>query len=165
MSSGSGPARPPNCPIGTATTPSPDSEIRSTKFDIRNLLSNKRRLLADRGLLGRWGEKRCERFLKRKGLKTLARNFRCKTGEIDRVMVDTDGTLVFVEVKTRANEDFGPSESAVTSAKKIRMFRAARYFLTTNTIEDRPYRFDVVTIVLSEKGPAQIRHYERAFVP
>ena len=124
-------------------------------------------------LLGRWGEKRCEKFLKRKGLKTLTRNFYCKTGEIDLIMVDTDGTLVFVEVKTRSNEDFSPSsllghlpaESAVTKAKKTRMLRTARYFLATNDIEDRPFRFDVVTIVLGEKGPAQLRHYENAFVP
>ena len=128
------------------------------------MLWNKQKLLADRGLLGRWGEKRCEKFLKRKGLKTLERNFRCKSGEIDRVMVDIDGTLVFVEVKTRANEDFGPSESTVTSAKKTRMLRAARYFLSTHHIEDRPYRFDIVTIVLNEQGRPQIRHYENAFV-
>ena len=116
-------------------------------------------------LLGRWGEKRCEKFLKRKGLKTLTRNFSCKSGEIDLVMVDRDGTLVFVEVKTRADEDFSPSESAVTSAKKTRMLRTVRYFLAANNIEDRPCRFDVVTIVLDDKGSAQIRHYENAFVP
>jgi len=115
--------------------------------------------------LGRWGEKRCEKFLKRKGLKTLTRNFLCKTGEIDLIMVDTDGAIVFVEVKTRANEDFGPSESAVTGAKKTRMLRTARYFLATNNIEERPFRFDVVTIVLGEKTQTQIRHYENAFVP
>jgi putative endonuclease len=129
------------------------------------MLWNKRKLLADRERLGRWGEKCCERFLKRKGLKTLARNFRCKTGEIDRVMVDADGTLVFVEVKTRANEEFGPTESAITSNKKTRMLRAARYFLATHQIENRPYRFDVVTIVLAEQGPARIRHYQNAFTP
>jgi len=80
-------------------------------------------------------------------------------------MVDTDGSLVFVEVKTRANEDYSPSESAITKAKKTRMLRAARYFLSTHQIEERPFRFDVVTIVLADKGPAQIRHYENAFVP
>jgi putative endonuclease len=80
-------------------------------------------------------------------------------------MVDTDGAVVFVEVKTRANESFGPSESAITTAKKARMLRAARYFLATNNIEDRPFRFDVVTIVLGEKGRPQIRHYENAFMP
>ena len=131
---------------------------------IRKLLPKKRRLLADKELLGRWGEKRCEKFLKRKGLKTLTRNFSCKTGEIDMVMVDSDGTLVFIEVKTRTNEDFSTSESAVTKAKKTRMLRTARYFLAINNIENRPFRFDVVTIVLGEKGPEQIRHYENAFL-
>ena len=116
-------------------------------------------------MFGLWGEKRCEKFLKRKGLKTLTRNFYCKTGEIDLIMVDRDGTLVFVEVKTRANEDFGPAESVVTKTKQTRMLRTARYFLATNNIENRPFRFDVVIIVLAEKGPEQIRHYENVFVP
>jgi putative endonuclease len=80
-------------------------------------------------------------------------------------MVDSDGTLVFVEVKTRASEDFSPSESVVTKTKQTRMLRTARYFIATNNIENRPFRFDVVTIVLGEKGPEQIRHYEKAFVP
>jgi len=130
-----------------------------------DMLRNRRKLLSDTEQLGRWGEKQAEQFLKRKGLRTLTRNFRCKTGEIDLIMVDSDGTLVFVEVKTRANENFGPSESAVTAAKKTRMFRAARYFLSSHKIDGRPYRFDVVTIVLAEKGPAEIRHYENVFVP
>jgi putative endonuclease len=121
--------------------------------------------LADRKRLGRWGEKRCEKFLKRKGLKTLTRNFSCKTGEIDLVMVDADRTIVFVEVKTRADESFGPSESAITAGKKTKMIRTARYFLATNEIQDRPLRFDVVTIILGKKSPVQVRHYENAFVP
>ena len=121
--------------------------------------------MTDKKLLGRWGEQRCERFLKRSGLKTLTRNFSCKSGEIDLIMVDTDRSIVFVEVKTRASESFGPSESSVTSTKKTRMLRAARYFLATHEIDDRPFRFDVVTIVLGEKGQPQIRHYENAFVP
>jgi putative endonuclease len=128
-------------------------------------LLGKRRLLRDKARLGRWGEKHTERFLKRKGLKTLTRNFLCKTGEIDLIMADTDGTLAFVEVKTRANEDFSPAESAVTGTKRTRIVRAARYFMATHEIQDRPYRFDVVTIVLAEKGPAEIRHYPSAFVP
>lgn len=131
---------------------------------LRKLLPKKRRPPAGKESLGQWGEERCEKFLKRKGFKTLTRNFSCKTGEIDLIMVDSDGTLVFIEVKTRANEDFGPSESVVTKTKQTRMLRTARYFLATNNIENRPFRFDVVTIVLSDKGHEQIRHYENAFV-
>jgi len=129
------------------------------------LLLNRRKLLADAKLLGRWGEKRCEKYLKSKGLKKLTRNFSCKTGEIDLVMVDIDSSIIFVGVKARADEDFGPAESVITPAKKARLFKTARYFLATHNIEDRPFRFDVVTIVLGQTGPAQIRHYENAFVP
>lgn len=127
-------------------------------------LLNRGKLLADRKKLGQWGEKRCEGFLKKKGFKKLTRNFSCRGGEIDLIMADTDGAVVFVEVKTRADETFEPAESVITAAKKHRMSRAARYFLATHNIEDRPFRFDVVTIVLGQKGRPQIRHYENAFV-
>jgi len=127
-------------------------------------LLNKSKLLTDRKLLGAWGEKRCEKYLKAKGLKKLTRNFSCKAGEIDLVMVDADGTIVFVEVKTRASEDFEPVESVITSNKKNKLKIAARYFLAAYKIQNRPCRFDIVTIVLGQKGPVQIRHYENAFV-
>jgi putative endonuclease len=129
------------------------------------MLLNKRKLLADRELLGRWGEKHSRRFLEKKGLKTLTSNFSCKTGEIDLIMVDTDRTIVFVEVRTRADESFGSTESSITFAKKAKLLRTARYFLTKHDIDNRPFRFDVVTIVLGPKGHPQIRHYKNAFIP
>jgi len=129
------------------------------------LLFNKRKLLSDPKRLGRWGEKRCEKFLKAKGLKTLTRNFSCKTGEIDLVMVAPDGTIVFIEVRTRSDETFGPPESSITPAKKNRLFRTSRYFLATNNIENRPFRFDVVAIVLGRTGRPKLKHYKNAFVP
>ena len=125
----------------------------------------RRRLLNDRARLGRWGERRCERYLRNKGLRTLARNYSCKVGELDLVMVDADGTLVFVEVRSRADESFGPVEATVTSAKRARVARAARHFLAIHKIEDRPLRFDVVTLVLGRSGPPHIQHYPNAFVP
>lgn len=125
----------------------------------------RRRLLNDRARLGRWGERRCERYLRDKGLRTLARNYSCKVGELDLVMVDGDGTLVFVEVRSRADERFGPAEDSITPAKRARVARAARHFLAVHKIEDRPLRFDVVILILGRQGPPQIRHYENAFTP
>ena len=125
----------------------------------------RRRLSANPERLGRWGEKRSERFLKRKGLKTLTRNFSCNTGEIDLVMVATDRTIVFVEVRTRSDETFGPPESSITPAKKARLSRTARHFLATHNIENRPFRFDIVTIVLGQTGRPKLKHYKNAFVP
>ena len=129
------------------------------------MLLRRRKLLSDKDCLGRWGEKRCEKFLKNKGFKTLTRNFTCKTGEIDLVMVDSDRTIVFVEVKTRADETFGPPEQSVTYSKKDKLLRTARYFLASHEIEDRPYRLDVVAIVLGPRGSEEIRHYPNAVTP
>lgn len=118
----------------------------------------------ERKRLGLWGEKHCEKFLKRKGLKLIARSFYCKTGEIDLIMADTEGAIVFVEVKTRADESFVPVESVITLDKKNKMFKTARYFLAVYNIRNRPYRFDVVVITAGKGRRKQIRHYENAFV-
>jgi putative endonuclease len=128
-------------------------------------LLNPDKIFADKDRLGRWGEKKTEKFLKHKGLKTLTKNFSCKTGEIDLVMVDTDRSIVFVEVKTRSDESFEPAESVVNYDKKLKLTRTARYFLSTHNIRNRPFRFDVVTIIAGPNTKTQIRHYENAFIP
>lgn len=129
------------------------------------IIFNKRKLLADHKALGRWGEKRCEKYLKNKGLKTLARNYLFNHGELDLVMAAQDGTLVFVEVKTRANEDFTDAEDALTGSKKDTLYRTARHFLKNHNIENCPCRFDFVTIVLDQNTKETIKHYENAFIP
>jgi putative endonuclease len=128
-------------------------------------LLNREKLYSDKDRLGRWGEKRSEKFLKRKGLKTLTKNYSCKTGEIDLVMVDTDHSIVFVEVKTRFSESFEAAESVITYGKKLKLARTARYFLSTNNIRNRSYRFDVIAVISSPDTKTQIRHYENAFIP
>jgi putative endonuclease len=128
------------------------------------LIFKRSKLLADIKLLGKWGERWCEKFLKQKGLKTLTRNYACKAGEIDLIMVDSDRSIVFVEVKTRTDEEFAPTEAVVTKPKMDKMAHTARYFLTAHEIQNRPYRFDIVTVTLGHRGPAQIRHYKNAFL-
>lgn len=95
----------------------------------------------------------------------LTRNFSCQTGELDLVMVDPEGAIVFVEVKTRSSEGFASTEAIITSAKKRRVRRAARYFRACHGIGERILRFDVVIVVLGDSGPPEIRHYEDAFTP
>ena len=129
------------------------------------LPGKRRRLLKDRKLLGRWGEKRCERFLRRKGFKTIARNFACKMGEIDLIATENSGAIVFIEVRTRADESYTQAQETVTPKKQARLIRTAKYFLKTYKVKDRPLRFDVVAVVLGHKGRPKIRHYENAFTP
>jgi putative endonuclease len=64
-----------------------------------------RRLLADPKRLGCWGENQALRFSARRGLRTIARNFRCDAASWTLIMADPEA-VAFVEVKTRRNEDF-----------------------------------------------------------
>jgi len=132
---------------------------------IEVLFFSKKKILSDRRLLGQWGQKQSEKFYKARGCKTLARNFSCSSGEIDLIVGQGDGTIVFVEVKTRRTEEFVKAESAVSYSKKLRMAKAARLFVKKYKIENSPLRFDVVIVIPDEKGKAEIRHYENAFVP
>ena len=98
------------------------------------------------GSVGRDAERLAERFLIRRGLIVVARNYRCRRGEIDLVMRDSD-TLAFVEVRRRTSRTFGGGLDSVDRRKRARLVAAAEFFLTVNRIgDDRPCRFDVVAI-------------------
>ena len=129
------------------------------------LPGDRKRLLADPKKLGRWGQRQAERFLHRAGCRTLTRNYGFRGGEIDLIMADGSGAVAFVEVKTRRSEDFAPAKSAVNTKKQQKLIRTAKRFLGTYKLSDRPLRFDVITVVLNENGPPQIKHYPSAFRP
>jgi putative endonuclease len=112
--------------------------------------------------LGKWGERRAANYLNRHGMKKICSNFKTRAGEIDLIMAEADGTVVFVEVKTRSNEDFSDAENAITSTKQHRISAAAKYFAAKYQLQDRPMRFDVIIIVKSGKSET-IRHYKGAF--
>ena len=83
------------------------------------------------------------------GLKLVARNYRTPGrggGEIDLVMRDPLGTLVFVEVRKRASRDFGGAAASVGSRKQRRIVFAARHFLMARVRQPPPCRFDVVSV-------------------
>lgn len=121
--------------------------------------------VSERQRRGRQGEKLARRFLRKRGYRLLAENYATQGGEIDLVM-DDNGTLVFVEVKTRSTEGFAPAQLAVNAAKQRRLWRAARHLLLTHNLDGRPLRFDVVAVVATPgRGKPVIRHYPNAFVP
>jgi putative endonuclease len=70
-------------------------------------------------------------YLLAKGLELVARNFRCKGGEIDLIM-KTETELVFVEVRLRTNGGFGGAAASVSGTKQRRLRIAAQYFLLKN---------------------------------
>ena len=108
---------------------------------------------------GRKGEKRAECFIKNAGLKIVARNVRVGCDEIDLIAKQGD-TLIFIEVKTRASEDFGRPAVAVNLAKRRKLSRAAVNFMKKNKLRPPYIRFDIVEVI-GEKP--EIRHIQNAF--
>lgn len=95
---------------------------------------------------GRRGEDRALAYLQAQGLELLHRNFRCRGGELDLVMLD-GRTLVLVEVRLRSDKRYGGAAATVDARKQRRCVVAARYLLMTNpALRERPARFDVVAI-------------------
>jgi len=111
--------------------------------------------------LGREGEDLAEGFLKKKGYKLVERNYRCKSGEVDLIVLDRR-VIVFVEVKTRSDHSFGSPFEAVEARKQRKMIEAARVFLDERRLHQRDARFDVVGISWPDGKPF-IEHIENAF--
>lgn len=98
--------------------------------------------------VGDAAEERASGFLQAKGLQFVARNYRTPGrggGEIDLILRDKDGTLVFVEVRKRSRADHGGAAASIGHVKQRRIIFAARhYLLALRTMP--PCRFDVVVI-------------------
>ena len=91
-------------------------------------------------------ERQAESFLRRRGLKALERNFHCRFGEIDLVMLHGP-VLVFVEVRYRRSSRFGSGAETVTRAKQRKLVSTARNYLGRRRQHaGRPWRFDVVSM-------------------
>ena len=111
---------------------------------------------------GAAGESLACRHLESRGLVILARNFRCRSGEVDLVARDGE-TTVFVEVKERAGSTHGEACDAVTFGKRRRIVRAARIYAAARGLYESPLRFDVVSIDWTDDGRPRIRHDAAAF--
>jgi putative endonuclease len=122
--------------------------------------------------LGKLGEAYAAAYLEQVGYRLIAANFTLPVGrnlrgaivtsEIDLVAYDGD-TLCFVEVKTRASDWFAPPQVNVDLRKRRQIARAARAYRHMLGIEDQPYRYDVVTVVLDE--PPQIELLRNFWTP
>ncbi|MCA9061600.1 MAG: YraN family protein [Planctomycetaceae bacterium] len=116
-----------------------------------------------RKLLGDRGEQTAARFLRRQGMKILARQYRNEFGEID-LIARHGNRLVFVEVKTRTGTTHGHPFDAVDSAKQRRIIRTALAWMKRKRRLDQAMRFDIVSIVWPDQGSEpEVTHYQDAF--
>ena len=115
--------------------------------------------------LGKLGEAYAAAYLEQRGYRLVAANFTLPVGrnlrgvvinaEIDIIAYDGD-TLCFVEVKTRASDSFALPEVNVDRRKRRQVARAARAYRRMFELDDQPYRYDVVAIVLPPGAAPQI---------
>ena len=109
--------------------------------------------------LGKLGEQYAAAYIEQLGYRLVAANVTLPVGrnlrgatvnaEIDLIAYDGD-TLCFIEVKTRASDWFAPPQANVDLRKRRQLARAARAYRTLFELDDDPYRFDVVTVLLSD---------------
>ncbi|MDO9286144.1 MAG: YraN family protein [Aquabacterium sp.] len=101
--------------------------------------------------VGDSGEDRALAYLQHQGLRLVQRNYRLaggprqRAGEIDLILRAPDGTLVFVEVRSRRETSHGGAAGSVSAAKQRRIVRAAQHYLMALAVLP-PCRFDVVAI-------------------
>ena len=108
-------------------------------------------------LAGARAEDLCAELLRAAGMRLLARNWRCRHGEID-LIAEEDGTVVFAEVRSRASRSFGGAAESITRAKRDRLLAAARLYLSGRP--NAHCRFDVFLV---EGEPRQVRWIRDAF--
>ena len=115
-----------------------------------------------RGRLGDWGEGVAGRFLQGKGYQILETKYRCTWGEVDIVARDGD-ELVFVEVRTRRDTNYGTPEESLTPTKAQRLVATAEDYLQRHGEANQGWRIDLVAIRLGKDGKVQeIGHLRHA---
>lgn len=103
-------------------------------------------MTAQRQALGRRGEDLVERWYAERGYRTLDRNWRSPSGELDLVV--TDGThLVFCEVKTRTSDRFGTGFEAITARKQQQVRRLAAQYVRQRGGWPGPIRCDAASVM------------------
>ncbi len=112
--------------------------------------------------LGKSGEEIAVAFLKRKGCRIIAQNYKCLFGEID-IIARFRKTLIFAEVKTRHPSHFGLPQEAVDKRKQRQIARTALYYLTAQQLLKSPARFDVLSILINPDGLKEIEWLKDAF--
>ena len=119
--------------------------------------------MARHNIIGREGEKYAADYLEEQGYVILDRNWMCGHKDLDIVAVK-DGTLVFVEVKTRTGMEWGDPEDSVTDKKIRNIVHAADAYIRYRCL-DMDVRFDVISIIMDDTGYYRVEHIKEAFFP
>ena len=110
--------------------------------------------------VGNFGEKLACKYLQKKGYKIISRNTRAKHNEID-IIAKIKEVIVFVEVKTRTNSNFGIAEDAICRYKMNHLNNAINFYLNYKKITHENFRLDYIAININKiKKIANIKHFK-----
>jgi len=112
--------------------------------------------------LGARGEALGWNFLQKQGYAILEKNYRTRFGEID-VIAEKEGVIVFLEVKTRRDTQFGLPQEAVDWKKRQKLGRVAEAFLQKKRLENREARFDILSVLWDGTREPEFSILEDAF--
>jgi putative endonuclease len=133
---------------------------------------------ANRQILGKWGERAAGDYLTEHGYQIIDRNARTPYGEIDIVALqktekprnayqpvgEENPVVVFVEVKTRTTDLFGPPEVSIDARKRDHLLSSSQAYLQSHPELDGDWRVDVIAIQCKAgDSPFEITHFENAF--
>jgi putative endonuclease len=118
----------------------------------------------DRARVGREAEQAAARFLESQQLTILARNYRCRGGELDIIAATSAGVIVIAEVRLRADARYGGGAASVDWRKQRRIQRATSHLLLRQpALARRPLRFDVLDLAPAGAGNYRIQWIKQAF--
>ncbi len=106
-------------------------------------------------------EAAAESYLAQQGLSLVCRNFHCKAGEIDLIMMQRE-TLVFVEVRYRQDSKHGSPLETITPSKQRKLLRAVKYYLLKHNLWDAPCRIDALGMTPSSCGEFEFNWQQNA---
>ncbi len=107
--------------------------------------------LQSTGVIGSIAEQKALHFLIARGLRPVARNFRCRGGEVDLIMLDGK-CLTFIEVRYRASAKFIPASQTIDNRKQRKIIRTAAMYIARNRqFAAHTMRFDVVAVEGSQQ--------------
>jgi putative endonuclease len=111
---------------------------------------------------GATGERAALQAYRRRGYRLVARNWRCRIGELDLVLLRGD-TMVICEVKSRRGRAFGEGWEAVDARKRRKLRAVATAFLRSTDTRAEAIRFDVASVRVAPDGSAEVQVFEDAF--
>lgn len=111
--------------------------------------------------LGQWGEEKAALHMENLGYTILAKNYRCKKGEVD-LIVSKGQEIIGIEVKTRRSKQFGMPREAVDKRKQQHIKNTVLHYLMLHNVCDYNLRFDVIEVYF-ESSIWQLCHIKYCF--